>query len=37
MTDQLLQSRAKIVQAAASRLSAEFGARDMNRDSAKSF
>ena len=29
MTDQVLQSRAKIVQAAAKRLSAEFGAKDI--------
>jgi IclR family transcriptional regulator, KDG regulon repressor len=36
MTDQLLQSRAKLVQTAANRLSAEFGARDINRDLAKS-
>ena len=33
MTDQALQSRAKLVQAAASRLSAEFGARDMAKSS----
>jgi DNA-binding IclR family transcriptional regulator len=35
MTDQVLQSRAKLVQAAANRLSAEFGAKDLNRDLAK--
>lgn len=32
MTDQVLQSRAKLVQAAASRLSAEFGAKDLKKD-----
>ncbi len=36
MSDQLLQNRAKLVQTAAGRLSAEFGARDINRDLAKS-
>ena len=33
MTDQVLQSRAKLVQTAASRLSAEFGARDLAKSS----
>lgn len=33
MTDQVLQSRAKLVQAAARRLSAEFGARDLAKPS----
>jgi IclR family transcriptional regulator, KDG regulon repressor len=33
MTDQVLQSRAKLVQAAAKRLSAEFGARDTGKSS----
>jgi IclR family transcriptional regulator, KDG regulon repressor len=33
MTDQVLQSRAKLVQAAAGRLSAEFGARDLAKTS----
>ena len=33
MTDQVLQSRAKLVQAAATRLSAEFGARDLTKSS----
>src|SRR3954468_8687157 len=33
MTDQVLQSRAKLVQAAAGRLSAEFGARDLAKSS----
>ena len=33
MTDQVLQSRAKLVQMAASRLSAEFGARDLAKSS----
>jgi IclR family KDG regulon transcriptional repressor len=33
MTDQVLQSRAKLVQSAASRLSAEFGARDLAKSS----
>ena len=32
MTDQVLQSRAKLVQAAATRLSAEFGAKDLKKD-----
>ena len=32
MTDQVLQSRAKLVQTAASRLSADFGARDSSKD-----
>jgi len=32
MTDHVLQSRAKIVQAAASRLSNAFGAKDLNKD-----
>ena len=32
MTDQVLQSRAKQVQAAANRLSAEFGAKDLKKD-----
>ena len=35
MTDQVLQSRAKLVQAAAARLSADFGARDLNKDANK--
>ena len=35
MTDQMLQSRAKLVQAAAARLSAEFGAKDLNKGLAK--
>jgi IclR family KDG regulon transcriptional repressor len=33
MTDQVLQSRAKLVQTAAKRLSAEFGARDLAKSS----
>src|SRR5438105_2131705 len=33
MTDQVLQSRAKLVQSAAGRLSAEFGARDLAKSS----
>ncbi|MBX9649031.1 MAG: IclR family transcriptional regulator [Xanthobacteraceae bacterium] len=33
MTDQVLQSRAKLVQSAAKRLSAEFGARDIAKSS----
>ena len=33
MTDQVLQSRAKLVQTAAKRLSAEFGARDIAKSS----
>src|SRR3954471_1591957 len=33
MTDQVLQSRAKLVQTAAGRLSAEFGARDLAKSS----
>jgi DNA-binding IclR family transcriptional regulator len=33
MTDQLLQSRARLVQSAAARLSAEFGARDLTKSS----
>src|SRR4029079_9405712 len=33
MTDQVLQSRAKLVQTAASRLSAEFGAPDLAKSS----
>jgi DNA-binding IclR family transcriptional regulator len=33
MTDQVLQSRAKLVQSAASRRSAEFGARDLAKSS----
>jgi IclR family transcriptional regulator, KDG regulon repressor len=33
MTDQVLQSRAKLVQTAAKRLSAEFGARDLTKSS----
>jgi len=33
MTDQVLQSRAKLVQSAAGRLSAEFGARDLAKPS----
>jgi len=33
MTDQVLQSRAKLVQTAASRLSAEFGVRDLAKSS----
>jgi IclR family transcriptional regulator, KDG regulon repressor len=36
MSDQVLQSRAKLVQTAASRLSAEFGAKDLNKGAAKS-
>jgi IclR family KDG regulon transcriptional repressor len=36
MSDQILQSRAKLVQTAASRLSAEFGAKDLNKGAAKS-
>ena len=32
MTDQVLQSRARLVQAAATRLSAEFGAKDLKKD-----
>ena len=32
MTDQVLQGRAKLVQAAATRLSAEFGAKDLKKD-----
>ena len=32
MTDQILKSRAKLVQTAANRLSAEFGAGDLNKD-----
>jgi IclR family KDG regulon transcriptional repressor len=35
MTDQILQSRAKLVQAAAGRLSAEFGAKDLDKGLAK--
>jgi IclR family KDG regulon transcriptional repressor len=35
MTDQILKSRAKLVQAAAGRLSAEFGAKDLDKDLAK--
>jgi IclR family KDG regulon transcriptional repressor len=35
MTDQVLQSRAKLVQTAAARLSAEFGAKDLNKDLSK--
>ena len=35
MTDQMLQSRAKLVQAAAARLSAEFGAKDLDKGLAK--
>ena len=31
MTDQMLRSRTKLVQAAAARLSAEFGAKDLNK------
>jgi IclR family transcriptional regulator, KDG regulon repressor len=33
MTDQVIQSRAKLVRSAASRLSAEFGARDISKTS----
>jgi hypothetical protein len=33
MTDQVIQSRAKLVRIAASRLSAEFGARDISKTS----
>jgi len=33
MTDQVIQSRAKLVRTAASRLSAEFGARDLSKSS----
>jgi IclR family transcriptional regulator, KDG regulon repressor len=36
MSDQILQSRAKLVQTAASRLSAEFGAKGLNKGAAKS-
>jgi IclR family KDG regulon transcriptional repressor len=35
MSDQVLQSRAKLVQTAANRLSGEFGARDVAKDSIK--
>jgi IclR family transcriptional regulator, KDG regulon repressor len=35
MSDQMLQSRAKLVQTAASRLSAEFGAKGLNKGAAK--
>ncbi len=35
MTDQMLRSRAKLVQAAAARLSAEFGAKDLNNGLAR--
>jgi DNA-binding IclR family transcriptional regulator len=35
MTDQVLQSRAKLVQAAANRLSAEFGAKNLNRNPSR--
>ena len=35
MTDQMLQSRAKLVQAAAARLSTEFGAKDLDKGLAK--
>ena len=35
MTDQMLRSRAKLVQAAAARLSAEFGAKDLNKGLAR--
>ena len=35
MTDQMLRSRTKLVQAAAARLSAEFGAKDLNKGLAR--
>src|SRR5205807_8117820 len=35
MTDHVLQSRAKLVQTAAHRLSSDFGARDLNKDMNK--